>query len=391
VRRLAAALALALAAGTAGSHEEHGKGQRMREGADERNASATVDAAGNLWAVVKDAGHIAVHRSADAGRTWSAPKRVTSAPEATDSGGDARPKIAAGPGGEVYVTWTRPLGRPYAGEIRFARSVDGGASFGAPMVVHADRQLITHRFDALAVNAKGQVFVAWIDKRDQEAQRGKGPAYRGAAVYWAVSDDRGASFRGDFKLADYSCECCRIALLPRADGGFDALWRHVFEPNLRDHAMAAMLPEGRAGALSRATFDDWRIDVCPHHGPSLTADASGRRHAVWFSGAAKNPGVFYGRLAENRVEGQRRIGGQTAEHADLAAAGNRLAVAWKEFDGARSRLRALRSDDAGASWQERELAVTSGASGQPAVLVRGGQFLVFWNTRNEPLSVTPLP
>ena len=387
VRVLLLGLALGVAQ-VAPAHENHGKA--ARGGGDERNASAAVDAKGQLWAVVKDAGHIAVRLSADAGKTWSVPRRVTSAPEATDSGGDARPKIAAGPGGEVYVTWTRPLAKPYTGEIRFARSVDGGASFSAPMVVHADRQVITHRFDTLAVNDRGQVFVAWIDKRDQELKRGKG-AYRGAAVYWAVSDDRGATFRGDYKLADYSCECCRIALLARADGAFDALWRHVFEPNIRDHALGVLTPDGRAGKAVRATFDDWRIDVCPHHGPSLGRDASGRLHAVWFTGAASNAGVHYGRLAEGRVEGQRRVGGASAEHADLAVQGNRVALAWKEFDGERSRLKALRSDDAGATWRESELAATAGASGHPQVLVRQGAFLVFWNTRNEPLTVVPLP
>ena len=383
-------LSLLVAAAPAPAQHQHHGGE-MRAGGDERNASATVAASGTLWAVLKDEGYIAVRYSGDAGKSWSAPRRVTPSPETTDSGGDARPKIAAGPGGEVYVTWTRPLAKPYTGEIRFARSIDGGANFSAPMVVHADRQQITHRFDSLAVNAKGQVFVAWIDKRDQERLGGKGVAYRGAAIYWAVSDDRGARFRGDYKLADHSCECCRIALLPRNDGGFDAFWRHVFEPNVRDHALGFLMPDGKAGALRRATFDDWRVDVCPHHGPSLAADAAGRKHAVWFTGAAANPGVFYGRLADGKVEGQRRVGGQAAEHADLAAIGDRLAIAWKEFDGERSRLRAQRSDDAGRTWHGLELATTAGPSGQPQVLVRAGRFLVFWNTRDEPLSVIPLP
>ena len=263
-------------------------------------------------------------------------------------------------------------------------------TFSAPAIVHADRQQITHRFDSLAVNAKGQVFVAWIDKRDQEALRGKG-AYRGAAVYWAVSDDRGATFRGDYKLADYSCECCRIGLLPAEDGTVQAIWRHVFAPNVRDHAMGVLTPEGEAGEVVRATFDDWRVDVCPHHGPSLARDAAGQVHAVWFSGAADKGGVYYGRMRKGGVDGQRRIGGAAAEHADLAAAGNRIAVAWKEFDGERSRLRAMRSDDGGATWRESELASSGGPSGHPFVLARDGAFHVFWNRRDAPLSVVPLP
>src|SRR6202040_2075816 len=99
-------------------------------------------------------------------------------------------------------------------------------------------------------------------------------------------------------------------------------------------------------------FDDWRIDACPHHGPSLAADAAGRLHAVWFTEGPKRSGVFYGRLGKDGVEALRRMGGETAEHADLAIIGERVAVAWKEFDGERSQLRAMLSEDGGNSWRD---------------------------------------
>ena len=228
-------------------------------------ASAAFDARGGLWAVAVEGPHVVLRRSMDVGNSWSAARRVNAAAEPIGAEGDARPKIALGAGGEVYVTWTRPLGKPYTGEIRFARSLDAGRSFGMPLTVHGDRQEITHRFDALTVARDGKLFIAWIDKRDPVKA---GKAYRGAAVYFAVSDNRGASFRGDYKLADHSCECCRIALLPRGDGSVLALWRHVFEPNVRDHALALMHADGCATGLRRATFDDWAVDVCPQHGPS---------------------------------------------------------------------------------------------------------------------------
>jgi hypothetical protein len=360
--------------------------------AAELGALATVDAKGILWAAHKEGAHVVVSRSDNLGRSWSKPVRVTVEAEGTDSGADARPKVATGKDGDVYVTWTRPLGKPFTGEIRFSRSVDGGQSFSAPITVHADRQQIGHRFDAIAVNRSGQIFIAWIDKRDVSAAgAAKARDYRGAAVYFAVSDDRGASFRGDYKLADHVCECCRLALLPQEDGSVLALWRHVFEPNIRDHALAAMYADGRAGALRRATIDDWRVDACPHHGPSLAQDAQDRLHAVWFSQAPGHAGVFYGRLRADGVDAERRVGGEAAEHADLAVAGKRVAVAWKEFDGERSQLRAMVSEDGGDTWQEHRLAATSGASDQPRVLVWQDRFYVFWNTRNEPLSVKEIP
>ena len=273
-----------------------------------------------------------------------------------------------------------------------ASSVDGGRTFSAPVTVHQDQQPITHRFDAVAVSRTGQIFVPWIDRRDAVAAKVRGDAdYRGAAVYYAVSDDRGGSFRGDFKVEDHSCECCRIALRPRDDGAVDALWRHVFEPNLRDHALAVLRPDGTVTDLRRATFDDWRVDACPHHGPSLAADGGGTLHAVWFDQPSDEAGVFYGRLAEGRVEGQRRIGGAAAAHADIAADGDRVVIAWKEFDGSATRLRALISDDRGGTWNELDLGRTADASGQPQLLRVGSHFVVFWNTRAEGPELTPVP
>jgi hypothetical protein len=397
-KRRAVTLGAGLALLTAGrpaafaQHAGHGMPEAGAHAArPDLGATAAFDAQGALWAAHKDGAYIAVSRSEDAGRSWSKPRRVNSVVEPTDPGADARPKIAIGLRNELYVSWTRPLGKPFTGEIRFARSLDGGHSFSSPVTVHADRQEITHRFDALAVNSLGQLFVAWIDKRDGvAAARARAPAYRGAAVYYAVSDDQGASFRGDFKLADHSCECCRIALRTQDDGSVLAMWRHVFAPNVRDHALARMTPDGRPGEVRRATFDDWHVDVCPHHGPSLDRDAAGRLHAVWFTQAPKYKGIFYGRLRDGGVDLQRRVGGETAEHADLAVSGNRIAVAWKEFDGTRSRLRAMVSDNGGEHWRERDLAATADASDHPRVLVHGGGFCVFWNTRRELLTTVAI-
>jgi len=373
---------------TAQDHAAHGAAKTPRFAV---GSSAAVDGSGTIWAVHLDGGRVVVRQTAGVGQPWSAPVPLSPPEERIEADGDARPKIAVGGANELYVTWTHPLAKPYTGEIRFVRSVDGGRTFSAPVTVHRDRQEITHRFDSVAVSQRGQVFVAWIDRRDAVLAKERGADYRGAAVYYAVSDDRGASFRGDFKVGDHSCECCRIAMRPRSDGGMDALWRHVFEPNVRDHALAVLEPDGAVTDLHRATFDDWRIDACPHHGPSLVADGAGTLHSVWFAQSSDDAGAFYGRLIDGKVEGQRKLGGGAAEHPDIAAAGNSVVVVWKEFDGNVTRLRAMASDDRGTHWSERELGSTTDASGQPQLLQIGERFVVFWNTRADGLTLTAIP
>lgn len=350
--------------------------------------SAAADREGRLWIAYAEphgsAAHVMLRQSDDAGATWNTPSRVTAVPEPVSADGENRPKLVFGAGGEIYVSWTSSTSAQYTGDIRFARSLDAGRSWSAPATVHADRQLIGHRFDSLSVDAEGRVWVAWIDKRDLvRAQAGK-QDYAGAAIYYAYSDDRGGSWRGDFKLADNTCECCRIALVTDLEGRVAVMWRHVFGASERDHAFATLgdpVPLAKGGAaaptIERVTFDRWRVDACPHHGPSLAFTADGARHAVWFNQVQNEGRVFYGRLNGSGPEGVRQlpIG---ATHADLAASGNTLAVVWKRFDGTATRIESWISQDGGRNFSPGPTLQTDGTSDQPRVVKAGGNLLVVW-------------
>ena len=352
----------------------------------ELGSSAAFAPAGHLLAVRKQGEHLMLYRSDDEGANWSAPVVVNAQPEAISADGENRPKLAFAKDGGVLVSWTKPLSKPNTGEIRLARSEDG-ERFSAPITVHQDRQEITHRFESMLVAADGKILLAWIDKRDLEKARAAKEAYRGAAIYAATSIDGGRSFQPEKKLADHSCECCRLTSALDSDGTPLFMWRHVFAPNERDHAIVRLKADGSPEALQRATFDRWKIDGCPHHGPSLAVDASGVRHAVWFNQKDGEGRVFYGRLGRSpesaSVDGQRAVGSSRAEHADLVVAGQRVALVWKEFDGERARLFAELSEDGGQTFRSLELAVASGASDQPRALVRGDAIYAFWNSERE--------
>lgn len=322
---------------------------------------------------------------------WSAPKRLDTGTDAIAADGENRPKLVFGPNGWVVISYTQPLAKPYTGMIRMLRSSDGGQTFSTPFTVHADRQPITHRFESTAFDAQGVLHTVWIDKRDMErAPRvGKKINYAGAAVYRNESRDGGATFGPDLKLADHSCECCRIALAPGPDGGLRALWRHVFEPNVRDHAFAALLGDGE-GPLVRATFDDWRIEACPHHGPGLARAGDEGFHAVWF-GVRKQGGegvaaVRYARLRADgspRLETLRSLPDEGAEHADVLADGQRVAVVWRSMDGARSTLRAWLSTDGGQTFRMTVLATVTGDNDQPRLAQAGARMVAVWRNATE--------
>jgi hypothetical protein len=352
-------------------------------------ASLAIGAAfapsGELWIVGLDGERrLFVQTSANDGQTWSPRRLLDTHGDTPAAQAEARPKIAFHPQGRfVVVTYTQPLGKPYTGMIRMLRSDDGGRTFSAPFTVHRDQQTITHRFDAVAFDARGTLHTLWVDKRDAEASRAAGGSdYRGAAIYRNESADGGKTFGRDLKLADHSCECCRIALAPSPGGGLVALWRHVYAPNQRDHAFAPVATARDPREPVRATFDRWALDACPHHGPGLAAARGGGYHAVWFGERDGVAAVRYARVsAAGRPQGEPVVvPDPAAEHADVQSAGRHVAVTWRSFDGQGTRWRAWLSQDGGRRFALRELGRADGENDHPRLVRRNREILALWRT-----------
>ncbi|MEQ1807063.1 MAG: hypothetical protein ABL900_16925 [Burkholderiaceae bacterium] len=403
----AACATLLVLAGPALAQHVHQEGGKRR--APPLAMGAAFAPTGELWIVALDERqHLFVQSSADEGRSWAAPRFVDTGTDKVAADGENRPKLAFGQKGEAVITYTEPLEKSYTGQIRMLRSDDGARNFSAPFTVHHDRQLITHRFESVAFDGQGTLHTLWVDKRDMEAQakvdaaqtpiapssaasagaagRRKaraGSDYRGAAIYRNESRDGGRTFGPDLKLADHSCECCRIALAPAPDGSLVALWRHVFAPNQRDHAFAALSAPAAAEPV-RATFDRWAIDACPHHGPGLAPAAAGGYHAVWFGARAGAAQVRYGQLdATGAPRGEvRALPDERAEHAAVQSAGSNVAIAWRSFDGQATLWRAWVSSDDGRSFALRELGRSAEANDHPLLAMRGAQVFALWRTQS---------
>jgi hypothetical protein len=343
--------------------------------------SAALSPGGELWVAHAEKAaartHVIVSRR-DASGAWSDPVRATGEPEPVSADGENRPKIAVGPAGELYVSWTSPTSAQYTADIRFARSLDAGRTWSTPMTVHRDRQTIAHRFESLLVDDAGVLWLAWIDKRELASAKKSGRAYAGAAVYYASSRDRGATWSAERKLADQSCECCRIALALEGRNGVAAMWRHVFANSERDHAVAILELSGPP-TVQRATFDRWRTPACPHHGPSLAIDAAGRRHAVWFNQKHGVGRAFYGQLTQDGPAHVRALP-LGAAHADVATAGARVGIVWKRFDGPLTRIESWLSHDGGRSFVSARAWETRTVSDQPRLIANDRDIVLVWRT-----------
>lgn len=347
--------------------------------------TATFDSKGRLWlASVKD-GHVMVSHSEDQGRTFSAPVPVNPESEFVAAEGENRPKILMAENGNIYVSWTQSLETPFAGNVRFSRSVDGGRSFSLPLTVNDNLDPFTHRFDAMGINGRGHIYIAWLDKRDAAAANKEEKKFSGISVYYAVSDDQGESFHANIKAADHSCECCRVAMAIDIDGYPVIAWRHVYDTNIRDHALVKL--DGKMTPV-RLSYENWNIAACPHHGPSISIAADGVYHATWFSNAPQLRGLFYAYSTDQGKTFSSPLNFGNLEtqpaHPYVLSLGSRVYLVWKEFDGESTRILGKNSSDGGKSWTlPIKLAATSDTSDSPMLVSENNRVYLSWNTLKE--------
>lgn len=374
--------------GTSLAHEAH-----TDAAATSLAVSLAADHLGRILQVQARQGQVWLSVSQDAGKQFSPAVAVNPTPMKVAADGEARPKVAVATNGNIYVTWTESLKKAYAGYIWFARSVNGGKSFEPPVIVHQDREEITHRYDALQVAADGTITVAWVDKRDLLAARSAGKAYEGAAIYYAVSTDQGKHFLPEQKLADSSCECCRIATASKPDGTVAVLWRHVFAGGERDHAMAE-IKAGAKPVLARASYGHWKVDGCPHHGAALAVGEGFGYHLAYFEGAGDSPGL---RIA--RMDGEawvtsppRRFGDhrKSAGHPALYSLGEKVWLAWREQGSDGMETLAMASLDGGKTWSMPTVMLRgAGKLDYPVWLSLQGQVALAVNTAEKGLQLMP--
>lgn len=393
----AAATAASTAAATPGASPYATLAPFRCAGATLRCATAATPAwaaDGTLWLAWTADGAVAVASSRDEGRTFGAPVIVGRHGDRLDVGPDARPQILVDAAGRITVVYGVFRDDHWNAEVLVARSVDAGRTFSPPRPIGPNPA--SQRFPAVALDASGALFVAWIDKRLVAAAAKQGRRLQGASVAYAWSDDPGTRFTAPAIAHAESCECCRLGVAFAGPGRPVVLFRDVLGQKVRDHALVAFTARDRPGPLVRVAADDWATDACPHHGPSLAIDGEGAIHAAWFTDGRARSGTFYA----HSIDGGRAFSepmaigrpDRRAGRPALLAAGRTVRMAWKEFDGETTTVHTRVSSDAGATWSApREIARTANHSDHPLLTHRGAQAFLSWLTRDEGYRLMPLP
>ena len=395
-RRILLAMVLALWQGDAWAQMSH---NHASEAACEETAlrcATKVTPAfgpdGRLWLAWMAGGHVLVASSGDGGQSFSSPVQVTKEKLNLDWGPDARPAMVLDREGRISLAFPIFRDKAFNGQVLVSHSSDGGKSFAetAPITPNTESQ----RFEALALDADGTVFAAWLDKRNRVQVQQGDQKYVGAGLFFATSKDGGATYSDARMVKDNTCECCRIALAFDGPGRPVVVFRDIFEDSMRDHAIVAFSDLDTPGEVHRISQDEWQIAACPHQGPSLTI-SNGVYHVVWSTNGRVRKGLFY---ASSRDGGKTFSDPLPIGRADrgpsrpfVLAGPQGTTMVWKEFDGDKTVVNLMVSHDDGANWSKpRTIASTTDASDHPLLISDGRRTYLSWMTKADGFHFQPI-
>lgn len=348
---------------------------------------------GTLWLAWMAGGQISVASSKDAGRSFSPPVQVTKEHLNLDWGPDARPKIVVDRNGSIALAFSVFRDKAFNGQVLTTRSTDGGASFAALRPITSSNE--SQRFEALALDADGSVFAAWLDKRNRLPALERGQKYDGAGLFFASSTDGGATYSESRLAQDNTCECCRLGLAFAGPGRPVVVFRNIFEGGVRDHAIVTFSNPATPGEVHRVSRDDWQIAACPHHGPSLSISASGTYHVAWYTNGKVRKGLFYARSRDGGTTFSEPVAigrpDRNPTRPYVIAGAREAAMVWKEFDGERTTVNLMTSHDDGATWSTpKAIASTTDTSDHPLLVSDGRRSYLSWMTKADGYRIQPI-
>ena len=235
-------------------------------------------------------------------------------------------------GNNVYVVWNEDIGH-----IVVRRSIDGGATFD-PMVT-----LTTNGLFPQIAAAGDRVYVVWQTSLPTSAPYP--PTFQQLDVMYSASMDRGATFGPAMNLSDTGTRDSKRPQVVAAGGNVYVAWH---EGNLGDNTAL-----GNVEILVRRSID---------------------------GGVTFDPAVNLGGNALVATYGPGTTAYEIVDAVRLAAVGNELYVAWRDYTNFKASIAFTHSVDAGATFAP--VVPLSSSSRSPwftQLAVSAGQVYVAWS------------
>jgi hypothetical protein len=235
-----------------------GRATVIAGGAIQPHLAASED--GAFYAVFIKGGNIEFASSEDKGKTWSAPVIAIDAKGKASGGMQRGPRIAIDARKTIYIS--APLcfdeaefSKKYPTQDLFlAVSTDGGKTFSKPVQVNDVPKQAPESLHWLAAAPNGDVFVAWLDRR----QRGSSP---GQDLGYVKITDQGKKVGKNGVLPGPLCECCAPGLAVDGKGNPTIIYREGGKNPNRALMMAVSTNAGASFArITRVNQGDSKVD-----------------------------------------------------------------------------------------------------------------------------------
>ena len=247
----------------------------IAKGSDGQLLVRTSESMNLLYAAHNNKGkqNLFMAKTKNIGDSFSTAISVNSEKDEVSAHGENGPKLKQGKGRGIFAAW---VGKR---DIKFARSMNFGKSFGPAIRVNDDKGKASQSFFSMEVAPDGKIFTAWLDGRDKRSGK---PGT--SSFYIARSVDQGKSFEKNIKVSGDVCPCCRAALAFGDNGEIFASWRHVYENNERIIVVATSLDGGQTWTNPvKVTKEGWKVNGCAHSGPTMKY-VNGKIFISWYTG-----------------------------------------------------------------------------------------------------------
>lgn len=321
---------------------------------------------------------------------WSPPRTIAQGANWFVNWADF-PSLVAFGAGSLAAHWRERNGgnSPYAYDIKLAYSMDDGLTWSAPVVPHRDATQTQHGFVSVLPGPGGGISLVWLDGRNTAAT-GNDDAAAGSMTLRFAAVNRRGQLVDEAQLDARVCTCCQTAAALTREGMVVA-YRDRSPGEIRDIAVVRRV-QARWSKPRTVHDDGWRIAGCPVNGPAIAA-AGDRVALAWFTGANNEPRV---RLAFSEDSGAtfdepiRVDDGDAMGRVDVVLlADDSALVSWMAFTATGPTLRARRIRPAGP----RGHVVTVGESsagmidGFPRTAHSNGTIYFTWTEAGTPSTI----
>ena len=241
--------------------------------------------------------------------------------------GENAPKIVFKPNGEIIAVWGIDNPTPkkkYDGLIQYSQSFDKGKSWTPAIPLVKDSAGIDQRYFDIDLLPNGEAAIIWLDNRSKTE-------LQGSSLYYAETKGR-SGFQNEKSIGETTCQCCRTDLYIGKNGVIYTAYRDIINDEIRDMVLSYSSDNGKTfSEPKRISPDDWKINGCPHTGPTMTQNTSGL-HFAWFT-MGGGAGVFYANSSDSGIRFSQRESvsdNPSAKHPQIATLNNDVLIVWDE-------------------------------------------------------------